>query len=151
MEQWHWVVGGIRTVLQAGYCLNLHKCLKKWYFKVMINRTTLYYYWYSLGITINQSEHVGDVAVPVSVQCSVLCPSDWIGADLPPPSSARCVLDDLNAASSSLEWAICRLVKHGNDLGTSLPGPRGQTTWGVWSTQCLIAVAVYCPVRLRIS
>ena len=62
--------------------------------------------------------------------------------DLPSPSSARYVLDDLDTTSSSLERAICRLVKHGNDLGTSLPGPRGQTTTGIWSAQCLIAVAV---------
>jgi len=40
-------------------------------------------------------------------------------------------LDDLDAASSSLGQAICRLVEHGNDLETCRPGPRGQTTSGV--------------------
>jgi len=35
---------------------------------------------------------------------------DWSGADLPPPSLARCVLDDLDAASSSLERANRHLL-----------------------------------------
>jgi len=35
------------------------------------------------------------------------------------------------------------LVEHGNDLETCRPGPRGQTTSGVWSAQYLIAVAHY--------
>ena len=48
---------------------------------------------------------------------------DLIGADLPPPSLARYVLDDLDAASSSLEWAICRPVEQGNDLETCPPRP----------------------------
>jgi len=47
---------------------------------------------------------------------------------LPPLFSARYALDDLDLASSSLERAICTLGEHGNDLGTCLPGPRGQTT-----------------------
>ena len=59
----------------------------------------------------------------------------------PPPFLARYVLDDLDAASSSLGQAICRLVEHGNDLETCWPGPRGQTTSGVWSAQYLTAVA----------
>ena len=68
---------------------------------------------------------------------------DWIGADLPPPSLASYVLDDLDAASSSLMRAICRLVEHRNNLETCPPGPRGQTTWGIWSAQYLIAVVVH--------
>jgi len=51
-------------------------------------------------------------------------------------------MDDLDAASSSLELAIYRLVERGNDLVTCPPGPRGQTTSGVSSAQYLIAVAV---------
>ena len=50
-------------------------------------------------------------------------------------------MDDLDAASSSLGQAICRLVEHGNDLETCRPGPRGQTTSGVWSALYLITVA----------
>jgi len=80
--------------------------------------------------------------------CSVLSsPKPWREAKIklahifldPPPSLARYVLDDLDAACSSLGQAICRLVEHGNDLETCRPGPRGQTTSGVWSAQCLIA------------
>jgi len=60
----------------------------------------------------------------------------WTGADLSPPFSTMYALDDLDAASSSLKWAICRLVEHGNDLGTYLSRPHNHTT------QCLTAVAV---------
>jgi len=48
-------------------------------------------------------------------------------------------LDDLDAASSSLGQAICRLVEHGNDIETCRPGPRCQTTSGVWSAQYMLA------------
>ena len=91
---------------------------------------------FSFTYFMYQSELVGDVAVPVSVRqavlfCALRNPDasprlNW--RNLPPPSSARYVLNDLDAASISLEWAICRLVEHGNDLRTSLPGLRGQTT-----------------------
>jgi len=61
-----------------------------------------------------------------------------MGADLPPPFSAKYAMDVLD--SSSLEWAICMLGEHSNDPGTCLPGPRGQTT-----------VSSSCLVRLRTS
>jgi len=37
--------------------------------------------------------------------------------------------------------------KHGNDLETCPPRPRGQTTLGVWSAQYLIALAQGKPSR----
>ena len=86
----------------------------------------------------HQSELVGDVAVPVTVRLAVLFCAlrnpdtrprfNWRRSSS--TSSAKYVLEDLDATFSSLEWVICRLVKHGNDLGTCLPGPRGQTTYG---------------------
>ena len=46
-------------------------------------------------------------------------------------------MDDLDAASSSLGQAICRLVEHRNDLETCRPGPHGQTTCtGIARTIC---------------
>jgi len=67
--------------------------------------------------------------------CSVLSsPKPWREAKIK-LFLARYVLDDLDAASSSLGQAICRLVEHGNDLETCRPGPRGwrgQTTSGYY-------------------
>jgi len=77
----------------------------------------------------SQSELIGDFAVPVSVSQVVLFCAlrsltrvrDWIGADLPPPSLARYVLDDLDATSSSLERA-CRAREWSWDL----------SAWATW-------------------
>ena len=112
---------------------------------------------------INQSigACLGDIAVPVSVRqvvlfCALRSPDarprlNWRRSFSTVLSQVGYVLDDLDAASSSLERAICRLVEHGNDLETCPPGPRGQTTSGVWSAQYLIAAAVQYAYRLRNS
>ena len=100
--------------------------------------------------TIFQSELVGDVAVPLSVRQAVLF---WAlrSPDARPRlnwrRSSSTVLSQvcLGRPGRRLQFLgagdICRLVKHGNDLETCRPGPRGQTTSSVWSAQCLIAVA----------
>ena len=84
----------------------------------------------------HQSELVGDVAVPVSVRqvvqfCALRSPDARPRLNRRRSSSTVLsqvyVLGDLDAASSSLERAICRLVEHWNDLVTCPPGPRGQT------------------------
>jgi len=98
----------------------------------------------------HQSELVGDVAVPVSARQAVLF---WAfrSPDARPRlnwrRSSSTVLSQvcLGRPGRRLQFLgagdmqACRA--RGNDLETCRPGPRGQTTSGVWSAQYLIAVA----------
>ena len=66
------------------------------------------------------------------------------------PFSARCVSDDLDAASSSWECAICMFGEHGSDPLTCPPEPRGQTAWSSTGYRVELCTVVWemCHINL---
>ena len=128
-----------RHILQTALKINISSSAVR-----RLLRSTIIWFqnWQTSIQLVSQSELVGDVAVLFCAFGVLTRYKDCIGADLPPPSSARYVFGRPGRRLHFLgvgDLQACRAREWSWNLSARATWPNNL---GVWSARCLIAVAV---------